>query len=97
MVEKPTLVGGKKVVKEEEGALKVEEAAAAEVEMEMMAVAEAEAEAAVKEAKAGVEEENQVVMVENPLVEEASQCKWMKLALQPCLIRAVACPFQKNH
>lgn len=92
MVEKPTLVGGKEVVKEEEGALKVEEEAA-EVEMEMMAVAEV----AVKEAKAGVEEENQVVMVENPLVEEASQCKRLKLALQPCLIRAVECPFQKNH
>lgn len=90
--EKPTMVEDQKVVKEEEVALKGEVVVAVVVMMETTGVA-----VAAKEAKEGVEEENQEVKVENPQEEEVTQWKYLKLFPCPCLKPAVASPFQKNH
>lgn len=95
MTEKSTKVEDKKVAKEEVAAPMEEVEVAAAVMMETMGVVAMEV--AVKEAKEGEEEENQEVMVENPQEEEVTQWKCLNLVPIPCLILAVASPFQKNH
>ena len=85
------------MVKEDAIARKAEAAAVgAAVEMGMMGVVVVVVEV-VKEAKVGVEEENQEAMVENPPVEEATQWKCSKLVRKPCLIPVAACLLHKSH
>ena len=75
------------------------EAGAMEKEVEVVEAMEITEEVAVgaeKEAKVGVEEENQEAMVENPLVEEATHSNCLKLVLIFCQSPAVNL-FQKNH
>lgn len=79
----------------------VEEVGAAvtekEVEaVEVMEIMEEVVVGAVKEAKVGVEEENQEAMVENPLVVGATRSNCLKLVLKFCQSPGVN-PFRKNH